>query len=85
VAEEIAVNINVCNTEGDPFTVTQIDDIVTRLRSVLDPEMPLSERLAISDAITEIERLRNKEQDLRMLLEQDACVIERLTAKTDDR
>lgn len=54
------------------------DDIVAQLRSMLDPEMPLSERLVISDAIEEIERLRNKEQDLRMHLEQDACEIERL-------
>jgi ADP-dependent phosphofructokinase/glucokinase len=55
-----------------------VDDILTQLRSVLDPEMPVSERLVISDAIEEIERLRNKEQDLRMHLEQDACEIQRL-------
>lgn len=33
-------------------------DSVMMLRSVLDPEMPLSERAAIEAAIAEIERLR---------------------------
>ncbi len=33
-------------------------DVVAMLQSVLDPEMPLSERAAIKAAIDEIERLR---------------------------
>jgi len=43
------------------------DDILTQLRSVLDPEMPVSERLVISDAIEEIERLRRELAMIRLV------------------
>jgi hypothetical protein len=43
------------------------DDIVTQLRSVLDPEMPLSELLVISDAIKEIQRLRRELAMIRLV------------------
>jgi hypothetical protein len=43
------------------------DDILTQLRSVLDPEMPLSERLVISNAIEEIERLRRELAMIRLV------------------
>lgn len=36
------------------------DDIVTRLQTILDPEMPLSERSVISDAIEEIKGLKEE-------------------------
>jgi hypothetical protein len=36
------------------------DDIVTRLQTILDPEMPLSERSVISDAIEEIKSLKEE-------------------------
>ena len=62
------------------------DDIVERIRKNLPSiewEQPLAaerERLAAD----EIERLRAREQDLRMHAEQDACEIERLRAAGDE-
>jgi hypothetical protein len=56
------------------------DDIVTRLwqytPEVANPSMET--RLLLDDAAHEIERLRDKQQDLQMYAEQDACEIERL-------
>ena len=49
------------------------DDIVTRLRTKYAGQLPIC-----AEAADEIERLRHKIQDLRMLAEQDACEIERL-------
>lgn len=54
------------------------DDIVMMLRSVLDPEMPLSERAAIEAAIAEIERLRAALAIARDALASAEAVIETL-------
>ena len=53
-----------------------MDDIVTRLR-----EPGLCGWNAQQEAADEIERLREKVQDLHMYAEQDACEIERLRAE----
>ena len=57
------------------------DDIIARLRcSYADPPC---KQCAFCAARAEIERLRAREQDLRMHAEQDACEIERLRAAGD--
>ena len=57
------------------------DDIIARLRcSYADPPC---EQCTFCAARAEIERLREREQDLRMHAEQDACEIERLRAAGD--
>jgi len=53
------------------------NDILNELEFFVTNEARMPSGLIIT-VINEIERLRNKEQDLRMLLEQDACEIERL-------
>lgn len=62
------------------------DDIVERLRAVSERyRYNTPQHLAenIDAAADEIERLREREQDLRMHAEQDACEIERLRAAGD--
>lgn len=68
------------------------DDIVTELRRQLglcghsSPTYTLADCIRcgrIQAVIDEIERLRAREQDLRMHAEQDACEIERLRAAGD--
>jgi hypothetical protein len=53
------------------------NDILNELECFITNESRMPAGLIIT-VINEIERLRDKEQDLRMLLEQDACEIERL-------
>ena len=55
------------------------DDIVTRLRE--ECESLKVDVQVLREAADEIERLREKIQDLRMHAEQDACEIERLRAE----
>ena len=60
------------------------DDIVTRLREHAEDEAMLRNdwlRDVMREGADEIERLREKVQDLRMYAEQDACEIERLRAE----
>jgi hypothetical protein len=53
------------------------NDILNELEFFITNEARMPAGLIIT-VINEIERLRSKEQDLRILLEQDACEIERL-------
>lgn len=53
------------------------NDILNELECFITNEARMPAGLIVT-VINEVERLRNKEQDLRILLEQDACEIERL-------
>lgn len=86
MSDEISVNMNVNLGKGKT-----VDDIVTVLREHLKrPEMMHTTHwegcmeshtiCALAWSLDEIQRLREKVQDLRMYAEQDACEIERLRA-----
>jgi hypothetical protein len=53
------------------------NDILNELECFITNEARMPAGLIVT-VINEVERLRKKEQDLRILLEQDACEIERL-------
>lgn len=58
------------------------DNIIDHLLPFIHDEMRMPAGL-VKTVIDEIERLRQKVQDLRMYAEQDACEIERLRADRD--
>ena len=60
------------------------DDIVTRLRKAVCWCNDFDGRCHTCEAADEIERLREKVQDLRMYAEQDACEIERVQTENTD-
>jgi hypothetical protein len=65
------------------MTDDAVSGIVERLRGLAD-DLHGYDADACHDAADEIERLREKVQDLRMYAEQDAWVIERLRAENAD-
>ena len=86
MGDEISVNTNINLGKGKT-----VDDILTSLREHLKrPEMVHTTHwdgcieshtiCALAWSLNEIERLREKVQDMRMYAEQDACEIERLRA-----